>query len=206
MLEDSFDGILVADADGKIEIANQAAGRLLKQSPVEMLGMPVDAFLPVPAASREQLGRDYALHDDFEIAPAAPAEIELPQTDGGPLSLELALSYSRVPLGGSKEKDDRIFLTYTFRDISERRRSEQALHTAMQEAVAANRAKTEFLANMSHELRTPLNAIIGFSEMIHGEFFGAMPESSLSGICRRHNGQRQTPLGGDQRDPRHGQN
>ena len=175
VLEDSFDGILVADADGKIEIANQAAGRLLKQSPVEMLGMPVDAFLPVPAASREQLGRDYALHDDFEIAPAAPAEIELPQTDGGPLSLELALSYSRVPLGGSKEKDDRIFLTYTFRDISERRRSEQALHTAMQEAVAANRAKTEFLANMSHELRTPLNAIIGFSEMIHGEIFGAMP-------------------------------
>jgi PAS domain S-box-containing protein len=175
VLEDSFDGILVADADGKIEIANQAAGRLLKQSPAEMLGMPVDAFLPVPAASREQLDRDYALHDDFEIVPAAPVEIELPQTDGGPLTLELALSRSRVPLDGSKEKDDRVFLTYTFRDISERRRSEQAVQTAMQEAVAANRAKTEFLANMSHELRTPLNAIIGFSEMIHGEIFGAMP-------------------------------
>ena len=175
VLEDSFDGILVADADGQIQIANQAAGRLLRQSPLEMLGMPVDAFLPVPAASRGQLDRDYAVHDDFEIAPAAPVEIELPQTDGGPLTLELALSRSRVPLGGSTGKDDRIFLTYTFRDISERRRSEQALQTAMQEAVAANRAKTEFLANMSHELRTPLNAIIGFSEMIHGEIFGAMP-------------------------------
>ena len=27
---------------------------------------------------------------------------------------------------------------------------------------------------MSHELRTPLNAIIGFSEIIHGQLFGAI--------------------------------
>ena len=27
---------------------------------------------------------------------------------------------------------------------------------------------------MSHELRTPLNAIIGFSEIIHGQLFGAV--------------------------------
>ena len=174
VLEDSFDGILVADADGVIEIANQAAGRLLRQSPEEMLGMPVGAFLPVSLPAREQLDRDYPLHDDFAIAPTVPVEIELPQPAGGAMTLELVLSCSRVPLA-SIGKDDRAFLTYTFRDISERRRSEQSLHTAMQEALAANRAKTEFLANMSHELRTPLNAIIGFSEMIQSEFFGPLP-------------------------------
>lgn len=37
---------------------------------------------------------------------------------------------------------------------------------AMQEATAADRAKTVFLANMSHELRTPLNAIVGFSRRL----------------------------------------
>lgn len=36
----------------------------------------------------------------------------------------------------------------------------QALETARQAAVAANRAKSEFLATMSHELRTPLNAAL----------------------------------------------
>ncbi len=52
------------------------------------------------------------------------------------------------------------------RDITENKRSREALCRAKEEAEAAARAKSEFLANMSHEIRTPLNAIIGMTGIL----------------------------------------
>ncbi|WP_207460569.1 response regulator [Azospirillum sp. SYSU D00513] len=54
-------------------------------------------------------------------------------------------------------------------DITERKRTEEALAAAKEEAEEANRAKSVFMANMSHELRTPLSAVIGYAEMLEEE-------------------------------------
>ncbi len=72
------------------------------------------------------------------------------------------------------------------RDITERRRAQEALELARQEAVQASAAKSLFLSRMSHELRTPLNAILGFAQLLELErdHAGQADRASIQQILR----------------------
>lgn len=177
VVDDSFDGIVITNEEGLIELFNPTAEQILGVEQDATLGESIQDLIPWSA----QLDGIFAVDSDSEAADGpnmvGPTEIEIDGGDDENRILELIVSSSRLAMAkqvGNKEGLRKRVLIFTFRDVSERRKTEEAQRAARDMAEAANRAKTEFLANMSHELRTPLNAILGFSEIMKSEALGPL--------------------------------
>lgn len=88
-----------------------------------------------------------------------PYEKEYLRKDGHLVPLQLN---GMLMTGGDGEK----YIWSLVEDISERKKTEQALIDAKYKAESANHAKSAFLATMSHEIRTPLNGILGMTQLL----------------------------------------
>ena len=58
------------------------------------------------------------------------------------------------------------------KELAERKRIEEELRTAINNADAANRAKSDFLARMSHEIRTPIHGVMGTLDLLRDTELG----------------------------------
>jgi signal transduction histidine kinase/ActR/RegA family two-component response regulator len=80
--------------------------------------------------------------------------------DGSEIWLEDFSRYTR------NDKGDIIMHEGVCRDVTTRKKTDEELIKAKENAEELSRIKTNFLANMSHELRTPMVGILGFSEVL----------------------------------------
>jgi PAS domain S-box-containing protein len=156
IVESSDDAIVSKTLEGRIQSWNAGATRIFGYTAAEAVGQPITIIIPPELRDEErrilnQIGRGERI-DHFDTIRIAK--------DGRRVAISLTVSPVRdsrgVIVGASK----------VARDISERKRSEEALREserrlkASEEALRdADRRKDEFLALLAHELRNPLAPI-----------------------------------------------
>ena len=136
------DGIVVVDADSRIEMWNRATST--------MTG--VSSRVALRRTLRELLRGELGDHDD-----AALAALQEAAETGGGVEVRLARGEREIWLQARAAElrdpvEDRIGTVYALRDVSEDRQLDQL--------------KSDFVATVSHELRTPLTSIYGFAETL----------------------------------------
>ncbi len=132
---------------------------------------PLDVLFP------DSFGPLYEKYDKvLESKAALHYEEDGPLIDGKPTYFDTLLT----PI--FDEDGSAIMVAGLSRNITGRKKFEQELLRAKEQAEAANIAKREFLANMSHEIRTPMNSIMGFSELLKENSPDAKSTYYINGI------------------------
>jgi PAS domain S-box-containing protein len=173
VLDQMGDGIIIADAAGRIRWVNPAAAR--------MHGRALTDIAPEDWTRCYDLLRvDGTPYPPEELALARAVvhgEVveEVEWVVRHPDGTLVRLLGSATPL---RDADGRqLGAVLVMRDVTERARLVQALH-------AETTAKERFFAQMSHELRTPVNAMLGYSALLTDGTAGALPPAAARMVDR----------------------
>ncbi|HTM48213.1 MAG TPA: PAS domain S-box protein, partial [Bryobacteraceae bacterium] len=151
LIESNIDALMTTDALGIITDVNEQMEALTGHSREELIGSAFKQYFTDSARAED--GIRLVLREgrvtNYELTARAK---------GG---VETVVSYNATTFNDQAGKLQGVFAAA--RDVTERKRFEQALQEKNLELENANLAKDRFLASMSHELRTPLNAILGFT-------------------------------------------
>ncbi len=175
ILDVAEDGVVTVDDRHRIVLFNHGAEKLFRYERGEVLGRSLNVIIP------ERFARNHdAQLDDFARSPIVARnmgerrEVYGRRKNGEEFPADVTISKMRV--------DDRLYLTAIVRDISERRRAQEAILklnqeleqrviertaelTEMTEQLRRKNIENEtFVYSVSHDLRSPLVNLQGFSQ------------------------------------------
>lgn len=158
LLDNTLEYVFFRDTEGHFILTNKAFRDAIAtgNSVVSATGQRIDAFISGESA-------EWVRRIDVQVYASGLPSVNNVSRFVFNNGTKHWLQMSTVPVRSSA--GEIVGAVSVARDISDLKRTESELRTAITRAKDASRAKGEFLAAMSHEIRTPINGIIGASEL-----------------------------------------